>query len=134
MVNALSPLLTENDSNIHAILSHSGERCDQCGLQHSVHLCYNGGVCTINNSVPVCKCPPGFDPRTDCKKRTCDGYCMNEALCTLNGNQLTCQCQAGFDGPRCSNYKDKCSPGYCKNNGKGKMFCKELSNLGAIIN
>jgi hypothetical protein len=103
-----------------------GKRCGKCGLQDSTVFCENGGtvLCDKNmdKSAPRCKCLPGFDPKTNCANRSCDGYCENGGSCMLRDNAFSCKCPAGYLGARCENVAQNCSSVNCLNGGMFVCF------------
>ncbi|XP_053386538.1 low-density lipoprotein receptor-related protein 1-like isoform X2 [Mercenaria mercenaria] len=113
--------------------NYTGRYCEKCGLQDSTETCENGGtvIChkNVDNSAPRCQCLPGYDPKTNCAKRTCDGYCENGALCTLRDNALACQCPLGYFGDRCENIAVNCTNVKCLNGGKC-VLANQIGNAG----
>ena len=103
-----------------------GDRCEQCGKQDSTTYCANEGICSYDNQKPVCICKPGYDSRTNCERKTCEGYCQNNAPCLMIKNNLYCKCPAGFKGPRCEIPIQDCSNVTCLNGG---MYYPSLSIL-----
>ena len=112
-------------------LLYIGERCEQCGMQQSIQLCENGGVCKYDKSTsenkPVCSCPPGYNPLTNCATKTCDNYCKNGGKCTLNNDQWICSCSDLYGGNRCE-LPQQCKADICKNGGRLVL----IYNLGFL--
>ena len=114
-------------------LHFSGERCEQCGLQDSTTYCANDGICTYLNKNPVCSCKPGFDNRTNCERKTCEGYCLNNAPCMIMKNNLYCKCSPGYEGERCETTVKDCSSIKCLNGGMYVLHFRYMDTLSWVV-
>eukprot|EP00052_Salpingoeca_macrocollata_P036145 m.17087 g.17087 ORF g.17087 m.17087 type:complete len:599 (+) comp9314_c0_seq1:140-1936(+) len=74
--------------------------CYQPCNQPGITTCHNGGVCSVNCTLPErfqCACPPGFYGPTCAQTKTmCDGSngdsCFNNGTCVPNTSGGVCQC------------------------------------------
>lgn len=66
--------------------------------------CDNGGICVVNDEVPMCICLPGFTGQTcndvipACSADTCD----NGGTCIITNGEAVCICPPGFTGQTCA--------------------------------
>uniref|UniRef100_A0A0K0EUC6 Neurogenic locus Notch protein n=1 Tax=Strongyloides venezuelensis TaxID=75913 RepID=A0A0K0EUC6_STRVS len=133
--NPLHVCSKDNEGNIEC--KCETENCDTTIESCTTKGCQNGGNCVINdtNNQTFCMCPSNFEGNF-CEKYTgaClveGNECQNNGTCRISPAGTFCECPQKYSGkycevltfnslntPRPTPLSEKCSPDYCKNNGK----------------
>ncbi|CAF1532793.1 unnamed protein product, partial [Adineta ricciae] len=117
---------------------YEGAACDRQIDPCANFVCYNEGVCTVQqDSQPVCQCAPGFrGPNCYESDDSCENVNCNYGRCLTNRHDGTpyCECMPGYMGVACldtANADDvdpclryDCSGGTCTNDrGVPRCIC-----------